>query len=190
MPLSPPSPRTPLHQRNISITGYRRDDGLFEVEGVLEDTKSFDLALMSGPREAGQPVHRMWLRLTYDASLTIIDAEAASDANPYPGYCEAITPRYRGLIGMSMRPGFTAKVRELVGGTAGCTHLTDMISMLATTAFQTLAGQVQFDPERKPFQLDRCHALATEADAVARFYPRWYRGPLAVDPHRDGGGNP
>lgn len=190
MPLSPPAARQPLHHRQISIRGYRRDDGLFEVEGVLEDTKSFDFTLMSGPRRAGEAVHQMWLRLTYDASLTIVGAEAASDANPYPGYCEAITPRYRELVGLSMRPGFTAKVRELFAGTAGCTHLTDMISMLATTAFQTLAGQVQFDPAKEPYQLDRCHALATEADAVARFYPRWYRGALPVEPGRDSAGNP
>lgn len=175
MPLSSPSPREPLHHRAISAHGYRRADGQFEVEGMLEDTKSFDLALMSGARKAGEPLHRMWLRITFDASLTITDAEAASDANPYPGSCESITPAYRQLVGMTMRPGFTGRVREVLGGTAGCTHITDLIGILATTAFQTLAGQIRQDPDKKPFQLDRCHALATDGAAVARYYPRWVR---------------
>ena len=33
---------------------------------------------------------------------------------------------------------------------------------------------------RKPFQLDKCHALVTTGAAVAKFYPRWYRG---AEPH-------
>jgi hypothetical protein len=28
--------------------------------------------------------------------------------------------------------------------------------------------------ERKPFQLDRCHALRSTGPAVATFYPRWH----------------
>jgi hypothetical protein len=176
MPLSPPQDREQLHHRNISVKGYKRADGLFEVEGTLEDSKSYDFKLMSGVRYAGEPVHRMWLRLTYDPTLTIVDAEAASDAHPYPGVCGEIVPKYRSLIGVSMRPGFSAIVRERFGGTAGCTHLTDLIATLATTAFQTLAGQLPSDPTRKPFQLDRCHALDTKSDAVAKFYPKWYTG--------------
>jgi hypothetical protein len=91
----------------------------------------------------------MWLRITYDASMTIIDAEAASDAHPYPGFCGEVTSDYRAMIGWSMRPGFSAKVRESFGGTQGCTHLTDLISLLATTAYQNLAGQLPPNPGKK-----------------------------------------
>ena len=43
MPLSLPAvPRQPLHRRTISIRGYKREDGLFDVEGHLHDTKDFD----------------------------------------------------------------------------------------------------------------------------------------------------
>ena len=175
MPLSAPAARKPLHHRAISTRGYKRDDGLFEVEGHLVDTKSYTFKLKSGEKPAGEPVHEMWLRITYDLSMTIIDAEAASDAHPYPGYCAAVEPDYRQLIGWSMRPGFGEKVRTTFGGTKGCTHLTDLIGVLATTAFQNLAGQFTPEPERKPFQLDRCHALATDSGAVAEFYPKWYK---------------
>jgi hypothetical protein len=189
-PLSPAVARQPLHTRSITARGFRREDGLFEVEGLLEDTKSFDLRLMSGARSAGAPVHRMWLRITYDATFTIVAAEAASEANPYPGYCESIAPKYSALVGLSMRPGFTAKVRALFGGTSGCTHLTDLIGILATTAFQNVAGQVSQAPDQKPYQLDRCHALATDGAAVARFYPRWYSGSSHVRGDDVPSGNP
>lgn len=182
MPLPPPSsPREPLHHRDIVIRGYKRADGCFDIEGHLQDTKTFDLQLASGLRPAGDALHSMWLRITVDRTLTILDAVAASDAHPYPGHCAAITPDYLKLIGMAIRPGFTNQVRQLLGGTRGCTHLTELVGALATAAYQTLAGQGTQDPSRKPFQLDGCHALRSDHPAVARFYPRWYTGLTQVD---------
>jgi hypothetical protein len=64
----------------------------------------------------------------------------------------------------------------------GCTHLTELAASLATAAFQTLAGQGHQDPQSKPFQLDQCHALASTAPAVARYYPKWYRGDAPIAP--------
>lgn len=182
MPLPlPTAPREALHHRDIVIRGYRREDGCFDIEGHLQDTKTFDMQLASGTRPAGEALHAMWLRITVDRTLTIIDAVASSDAHPYPGDCAVITPDYRKLVGIAIRPGFSNKVKELLGGTRGCTHLTELVGALATAAFQTLAGQGTQDPDRKPFQLDGCHALRTDQPAVARFYPRWYTGQLSVD---------
>lgn len=176
MPLSAPkATRQPLHHRNISVRGYQREDGMFDIEGHLHDTKSVDFKLQSGTRAAGEAVHGMWLRITIDRTLTIVDAEAVTDAMPYAGQCNTITPEYKKLIGMAIRPGFSNQVKVLFGGTRGCTHITDLIGIVATTAFQTIAGQIKQNPESMPFQLDKCHALALNASAVAEFYPKWYK---------------
>ena len=188
MPLSAPkASRLPIHHRQISVRGYKRDDGLFDIEGCLHDSKDVDITLAGGARKAGESIHVMWLRITIDTKLVIVDAEASTEAMPYVGHCDTIAPKYKDLIGLGIRPGFTTKVRALFGGTAGCTHITDLIGSVATTAFQTLAGQVIQPTDRKPYQLDRCHALATDAPAVARYYPKWYRGskPLAADTNLD-----
>lgn len=177
MPLSAPaSARQPLHHRDIIVRGYRRDDGKFDIEGHLHDTKEIDFKVASGQRNAGDSLHSMWLRITIDRTLTIVDAEAATDAMPYVGYCDQIAPDYKKLIGLAIRPGFSGRVKELLGGTNGCTHITDLIGVVATTAFQTIAGQGMQASGAKPFQLDRCHALALSAPAVARYYPEWYTG--------------
>lgn len=176
MPLSAPTaPRSPLHHRQISVQGYSRDDGNFDIEGHLQDTKAIDFKLQSGVRLAGEPVHSMRLRITIDRTLTIVDAEASSDAVPYEGYCEQIAPDYKKLVGLAIRPGFSGQVRKLFAGTRGCTHITDLIGIVATTAFQTVAGHIPQDSEALPFQLDKCHALALDAPAVARFYPQWHK---------------
>ncbi len=177
MPLSPPQTnRQPLHHRAISVRGYKRDDGCFDIEGHLHDTKDWEFKVASGMRPAGSAVHSMWLRITIDRTMTIIDAEASSDVTPYPGYCDQIGPQYKKLIGLALRPGFTRSVREIFNGTRGCTHITDLIGSVATTAYQTIAGQGLQDPAKVPFQLDKCHALALDAPAVARYYPKWYTG--------------
>ena len=165
------------------MRGYKRDDGLFDIEAHLHDMKDVDFKVASGMRYAGDSIHSMWLRITIDATLTIVDAEASSDAMPYPGHCDRITPDYKQLVGLAIRPGFTNQVMARLGGIRGCTHITELVSSLATTAFQTIAGQGLQAPDAKPFQLDRCHALRTDGPAVAQFYPQWYQGvPLAGIP--------
>jgi len=176
MPLpEPTAARTPLHRRTIEIRGWKREDGLYDIEGHLLDRKDVDFKLSTGVRPAGQPVHSMWLRITVDAKLHIVEAAASTDEMPYPGECDRVTPDYAKLVGLAIRPGYNQRVKELLGGVRGCTHLTELAGTLATAAFQTLAGQVAQDPERKPFQLDKCHALATDGPAVERYYPKWHK---------------
>ena len=41
MPLTEPVARELLHLRDIELRGYRRADGLFDIEATLQDTKSY-----------------------------------------------------------------------------------------------------------------------------------------------------
>jgi hypothetical protein len=184
--LEPTVAREPLHRRSIEIHGYRRKDGLYDIEGHLVDTKPHDFKLAAGVRAAGEPIHGMWLRITVDKALNIVDAAAAMDAMPYVDHCDAIVPAYRLLVGLAIRPGYQQRVKELLGGVRGCTHITELAGCLATAAFQTMAGQRVQDPSKKPFQIDRCHALADTGAVVGRYYPRWYRGAEAITPADEG----
>ena len=184
--LDPTVARTALHKRAIEIQGYLREDGHYDIEGHLVDTKPYDFKLAAGVRHAGDPIHGMWLRITVDKALTIVDAAAAMDAMPYVEHCNAIVPAYRLLVGLPIRPGYHQRVKELLGGVRGCTHITELAGALATAAFQTMAGQRVQDPAKKPFQLDRCHALALTAPAVARYYPQWYKGAEKIEAAGEG----
>ena len=179
--LDPTQGRELLHRRSIEIRGFRRADGLYDVEGHLVDTKPFDFKLAAGLRPAGQPIHDMWLRITVDRELTIVDAAAAMDGMPYVGDCDRIVPAYRKLVGLAIRPGYTQKVKELLSGVEGCTHITELAGALATAAFQTMAGQRLQPADQRPFQLDKCHALDSTGPAVAKYYPKWYRGTEEVE---------
>ena len=165
------------HTRRVRYEGYKRTDGLWDIEAHLTDIKNHDFDLKTGVRRAGLPVHEMWLRITIDRKLTIVDAAASSDAVPYPGGCETIAPAYRKLIGLSLIKGFRKSAAEILGGIRGCTHLTEMLAGLPTAAIQTFAGETpeERDDGRRPFQLDQCHALETGTETVRKWYPKWYR---------------
>jgi hypothetical protein len=186
MPLPVPEVERELtHTRRVRYEGYKRADGLWDIEAQLGDVKNHDYHLMTGVRRAGQLIHDMAIRLTIDRKLNVLDVVAVADAVPYPGGCERVPPAYRALVGTNLRDGFRQRVRELVGGVQGCTHITELLAGIPTAAIQTFAGEMKEtgDDVRKPFQLDQCQALDTRGETVRKWYPKWYR----QEPPEDGG---
>ena len=66
MPLSAPVPRKASHIRRVTYQGYEREDGLWDMEAELHDSKAHDMPSFrhQGVRLAGDPIHHMWLRVT------------------------------------------------------------------------------------------------------------------------------
>ena len=190
MPLSTPTPRNLIHQRLIDCKGYEREDGLFDIEGRLTDTKAYGFdTTVRGRLEPGDFIHDMKMRVTIDTTFKIVDIEAVSDHHPYRN-CGEITPNYKALIGQRIVSGFTNATEQAVGREKGCTHHTGLLRDLATVAFQTLGpllskrqraqGESVTDVSksifkgRKPPMIDGCHALARTNPNVKEFFPKWY----------------
>ena len=67
MTLPPPAAREPLHTRRVECRGYRRTDGLWDIEGHLVDTKAYPFAnSFRGELTPGEPLHAYLLRDTHD----------------------------------------------------------------------------------------------------------------------------
>lgn len=179
MPLPPPAARTALHHRRIDCQGFRRDDGLWDIEARIVDTKTYDFANhdRGGTIHAGEPLHEMQVRLTIDTALHIHQVEAVTEHGPYR-ICGAIAPAFAELAGLTIGPGFLSEVRRRFGGVKGCTHLVDLFGPLATTAFQTLvaarAGTAA--PGERPKAIGTCHAYAPTSEVVARQWPAFFEG--------------
>ncbi len=138
MPLSQPAARERLHTRAIEINGYRRADGLYDIEAHLTDRKTYGMANFDrGYIEAGEPLHDLWIRVTLDEHLLITAVEAVSDRTPYV-MCPTAAPNFSRLAGLQIKGGFLREATRLVGGTVGCTHLRELLQQIATTAFQTI----------------------------------------------------
>ena len=201
MPLSSSTNRRALkHTRTIQIEAFARDDGLWDLDARITDYKPRDITLASGVRPNGSALHDLSLRVTIDLQFNVLDAESISEAVPYPGYCEAIGPAYKKLIGLNLLRQFRQGVKERLSGVEGCTHLSEMAQILPTAAVQAFAGDViatrdgatdrantgatdaasqsfSSDDSCQPFQLDRCHALRLDGPAALKYYPRWAKNP-------------
>jgi len=175
------------HRRSIDVQIYARGQGLWEVDARLVDTKTRDVELAGGVRPAGTPIHEMLLRLVVDEQLNILEAGSDTLWMPYPGHCESHGDAYSRLVGLNLLRGFRQAVNQRLGGVQGCTHLTELSLVLPTAVIQAFAGDViqtreNADSDQPPFQIDRCHALRAEGEAVRMHYPRWYRPDQAGSP--------
>lgn len=186
-PLSAPGPRRLIHVREVRTRGLLRDDGLWDLEGELVDEKSYtyvDRDRSSLP--AGAPLHHMRARLTVDHELTVRAAEVEMPAIPF-ALCGGAAEPARGLVGKSLASGFGRAMDEVMGGTAGCTHVRYLLLALANTAYQTISAyREQFLPGlgapkdkggERPFYLNQCRSWDEQGSVVARVYPRFYSGP-------------
>ena len=186
MPLPAPQARTHLHTRAVVFRGYHREDGLWDIEASIVDTKTHNtVEPFRGAREAGAHVHDMQLRLTLDREMVVRDIEVSTNHAPYDP-CFTVAPAFKGLIGAKIGGGWRRAVNEAVGGTKGCTHLKELLMPAATVAFQTMgswpkegeakAGEVKpvalpGEASAKPYFLDGCKAWSTEGEVVAKLYP-------------------
>jgi hypothetical protein len=181
MPISKPARRKLQHTREIYCRGYARADGLWDIEGTLVDSKTYDFKNTDRDYiSAGEALHDMTIRLTVDENLKVHEAEASTDASPYT-MCPDITSAYSCLKGLSIKPGWRRAVRERLGGANGCTHLTDMLlGPLAVAAFHTVSAATRKNSESEdivtstPALLNTCHTYANTSPIVKRTWPEFY----------------
>jgi len=182
MPLPAPAPRKLVHTRSIECKGYEREDGLWDIEAHLVDTKTTVHQRRHGGRERqpGEPVHNMWLRVTVDLDFRIHDIVAVTDDGPYP-VCGEIAPNFKSLVGLTIGPGWRREVAARVGGVKGCTHLVELLGPLGTTCFQATgraraARDADKPATKRPYQLNSCHVYKDDSPAVLERWPQFYTG--------------
>ena len=191
-----PAPREALHTRRYDFRGYRRNDGLFDIEGRMVDTKDYDFPNeWRGTVEAGAPVHDMRIRLTLDDHFTVRDIVVKTAAAPF-AICGDITPAFDVLKGTTVAKGWTRTLRAHFAGSHGCTHHVEMLRAMGTVAFQTIYGYrekakrdsglsktdgppTDSKPGKRPGFIDTCHALASGGEVVRTHWPEFYEARAA-----------
>jgi hypothetical protein len=185
VPLSDPAPRELLHLRDIELRGYRREDGLFDIEARLTDTKTYAFSNQDrGEVRPGTPLHGMLARMTIDEDMVIRRFEAATEFGPYLA-CPAAAPNFEALAGLTVGRGFLRAANARVGGVMGCTHLRELLGQMGTVAFQTMYSvrnkrAAPLRPGERPAMLDSCLAYADGSAAARRTWPELYAGKEAL----------
>jgi len=178
MPLSKPPPRNKIHNREIHAQGFQRDDGLWDIESRLVDTKSYSFDNAErGTINSGEAIHDISIRLTLNDEMTVQSAEAIIDSGPFT-MCGDIAPSFSILVGLTIKAGWRRDVLQRLGGTKGCTHLVDMLlGPIAVTAWQTVNPARQkrnSAASGKPPLLNSCHAFSASSPVVKREWPDFH----------------
>ena len=79
----------------------------------------------------------MKIKLVLDDNLFVVDAEAKTENSPY-SICKNANSNFKKIIGLQIKSGWKREITKLIGGTNGCTHITELLSSAATAAFQTI----------------------------------------------------
>lgn len=191
--MSDENTRRMVHTRSVICRAYRLENGLLEIEAELSDEKGQQVDFRSRPAvPPGQFMHRMAVTLVLDDDYTIHDARATTKTAPWP-MCGGTDDAYRKLVGLRIGPGFSQKVKELLGGVQGCTHVTELVAQAANTYMQAswpdrIARQmaVSQDPRQWPDRstlgfVNHCHAWRQDGDTLRQEYPE-----LVAPPKADG----
>ena len=81
----------------------------------------------------------MHLRLTINGDFEVCDVVARMGLHALPSRVPwGVVSHFERLKGLRIGRGWNRKVREVLGGAHGCTHLVEMLAQLATVALQTV----------------------------------------------------
>jgi hypothetical protein len=186
MPLPAPAPRTHLHTRKVVYTGFHREDGLWDIEAQMEDTKTYPMDNEErGSLAPGTPLHGMSIRLTVDDDLVIQSIASSTDHAPF-GDCQQGQAPMQKMVGVTLGRGWRKAIDHALGGTSGCTHLRELLFNMATVAFQTiphyritmrrLAGDSsgsRASLKHPPYFMNQCIAWRFDGGVVAKHYPQF-----------------
>ncbi len=174
--------REELHHRQVDLRFYKRSDGLYEVEGRVIDTKTHPFRRQLAAQDAppGTHLHDIVVRMVIDEDMLVHDVQATMQATPFT-VCGGASETLRPLRGLSIGTGWNKRVRELLGGSASCTHVMELLGPMATTAFQGLAPQRQArmsapgGEKERSGKVNSCYAYSDQREVVATLWPHLHR---------------
>jgi hypothetical protein len=126
-------PKEPVQSRTIEIQTFDLGDHQVQVEGQLRDRRMVPpWGNQDHPALIHHLIARLWVR---GPDLTITAAEGEMKRVPRD-LCPDILPGLQKLVGLRIITGYTQKVKDLIGGARGCSHLTNLFLTMGPAAVQ------------------------------------------------------
>lgn len=167
-----------IHSRNISIDCFEVGDNLILLEGVLRDDRLFPSYYYSvGEYRDPGILHHIAVSMKISLpQLVITSAEAEMPTIPMAKCIEA-KDCVKKLVGLQIKSGFTRKVSQIIGGTLGCVHVTNLVLAMASAAIQGFAAycsraREQSDTKILEFDvsplINSCHLWRANGPLIAK----------------------
>jgi hypothetical protein len=123
-----------VHTREISMRTSDLGGHTILVEGSLIDHRY--RARRSEVTEECELVHHMVIQLKVKGPTMVIEQAEASMPHHPRKECTEVLPWIRKLEGLEIAPGYSVKVKRIVGGVRGCAHLTSLVISMGESAVQ------------------------------------------------------
>jgi hypothetical protein len=137
-----------IHTRQITVTTYDTDDDAIILEGVLKDDRLKEVHRPEGITIPPGTVHHMMIRMKVSRpQLTIEDIDVDMPVVPHDE-CPETRNSLEPVVGMRITAGFTNRVKDLVGGAKGCTHLVALLVSMASAAVQGAWTAMSRNPDQ------------------------------------------
>jgi hypothetical protein len=182
LPEVPAAPAKAVHRRSIIMDSYEGEPGHLTIVGRLTDQ-------IPWAEPAQQRIHDMTLAITVHLpDLVITTADAGLTAFPHTE-CPLIAPAFAGLVGLSVRRGFTRELRQRLGGVSGCAHLGELARAMGPATVRTAGEYVGYGSRNSPsgapaadaitLPLGTCHLWAADGIAQRKLAAGWRPGTIA-----------
>ena len=122
-----------VHTRDISMRTFDLGSRSILVEGRLVDHRYQPKPINVSESE---PVHHMTIQLKVKGPRMVIEQAGAKMPHHPRKECPAVLPWIRNLEGLEIAPGYSMKVKKVIGGTKGCAHLTSLLIAMGKSAVQ------------------------------------------------------
>ena len=123
-----------VHSRKISMRTSDLGNHTILVEGSLIDHR-----YRARPNQVSEEpalVHHMVIQLKVKGPGMLIEqAEATMPHHPREE-CPEVLPWIQKLEGLEIAPGYSMKVKRIIGGVKGCAHLTSLVIAMGESAVQ------------------------------------------------------
>ena len=150
----------PVHERKIDIRSYPAGEQQIIVEGWLTDDRRVEGFHWDGRRRPPGVVHRLGIRLLVGGwPLTIQEAEAEMLEIPHE-LCRTLEDSLNKIVGLTIAAGFSDRVRRLLGGLEGCSHLTHLLLAMAPAILHGFWTQLSRQPRPVPRSIEEFQGLS------------------------------
>ena len=123
-----------VHNREYSIRTFDMGNHCILIDGRLTDHR-YRLR-RDEDSEVPKLVHDMVVRLKVRGPEMLIQQAHAEMPRHPRKECPVVIPWIRNLEGLRITTGFTMKVKEIIGNTKGCAHLTSLVITMGPSAVQ------------------------------------------------------
>ena len=142
-----------LHTRNIEVFTYEYDDKNMVAEGMFKEDILIPI-YVSGQKRQPCTVHHMGIQLRIEcSSLTITEIKVQMPGIPYDE-CMETTDSLDAIKGLKIAPGFTSKVKKILGESKRCLHLITLLLAMAPAVIQSYKVFINKNPGSNGVPID------------------------------------